>query len=66
MLKLFLDWHGRAVAAVAAGVPLRAVLDTGTGARLARMGQIPAEGIREGAAALRAELEAALGRLEAE
>jgi len=66
MLKLFLDWHGRAVAAVAAGVPLRAVLDTGTGAKLARMGQIPAEGIREGAAALRAELEAALGRLEAE
>jgi len=66
MLKLFLDWHGRAVAAVAAGVPLRAVLDTGAGARLVRMGQIPAEGIREGAAALRAELEAALGRLEAE
>ncbi len=66
MMRLFLYWHARAAAAVAAGVPLRAVLDTGMGARLARLGQIPADEIRPGAEALRAEMGAALERLEAE
>jgi V/A-type H+-transporting ATPase subunit A len=66
MLKLFLRWHDRASAAVAAGVPLRAILDTGTGTKLVRLGRTPAEEIRPAAAALRAEIEAALERLEAE
>jgi V/A-type H+-transporting ATPase subunit A len=66
LLRLFLDWHGRASAAVAGGVPLRSVLDTGTGARLVRLARTPAEEIRPAAAALRTELEAAIARLEAE
>ena len=66
MLRLFLDWHGRAASAVAAGVPLRSVLDTGAGARLARLGQIPADEIRERAGAIRDELRAAIEQLEAE
>ncbi len=66
MLRLFLEWHGRAASAVAAGVPLRAVLDTGAGARLARLRQVPAGEIRARGEALRAELRAAIERLEAE
>jgi V/A-type H+-transporting ATPase subunit A len=66
MLRLFLEWHARALAAVAAGVPLRAVLETGAGARLSRLGQVPAEDIRRHAEALRGELFAALDRLVAE
>jgi V/A-type H+-transporting ATPase subunit A len=66
MLKLFLDWHGRAAAAVGGGVPLRSVLDTGTGTKLVRLARTPAEGIGAAAAALRNELEASLARLEVE
>jgi V/A-type H+-transporting ATPase subunit A len=66
MLKLFLDWHGRAAAAVAGGVPLRSVLDTGTGAKLVRLARTPADEIGQATAALRTELEAAIARLEAE
>ncbi len=66
MLKLFLDWHGRASAAVAAGVPLRSILDTGTGTKLVRLGRTPEREIGAAAAALRGEIEEALARLEAE
>ncbi len=66
MLQLFLDWHGRASSAVAAGVPLRSVLDTGTGTKLVRLARTPAEEIGAAASALRAEVETALERLEAE
>ena len=66
MLKLYLDWHGRAAAAVGQGVPLRSVLETGTGTKLVRLGRTPAEEIRPAAAALRSEIEKAFERLEAE
>jgi len=66
MLRLFLEWHARAGAAVAAGVPLRAVLDAGLGARLLRLAGTPAAEIERSAAALRADLTAVLSRLEAE
>jgi len=66
MLKLFLDWHARAAAAVSAGVPLRTVLDTGMGARLVRLAEIRAEETPVRVEALRAEMNAALDRLEAE
>jgi len=66
MLKLFLDWHARAAAAVQSGVPLRSILESGTGARLVRLGATPAAEMGAAAAALRAELEGALARLEAE
>jgi V/A-type H+-transporting ATPase subunit A len=66
MLGLFLEFHGLAQAAVAKGVPLRAVLDTGIGTKLLRLGQSPAESVHGVAAALRAELRASLERLEAE
>jgi V/A-type H+-transporting ATPase subunit A len=42
------------------------VLDTGLGARLLRLAQVPAEAIRSAAGDLRGELGAALARLEAE
>ncbi|HET8540296.1 MAG TPA: V-type ATP synthase subunit A [Anaeromyxobacter sp.] len=66
MLQLFLHWHERASTAVGAGVPLRAVLDTGTGTKLVRLARVPAEEIQPTAAALRKEVEGALERLEAE
>jgi V/A-type H+-transporting ATPase subunit A len=66
LLRLFLEWHARAGGAVAKGVPLRAVIETGLGARLLRLAQVPPDAIRAAAAELRAEIEAALARLEAE
>jgi V/A-type H+-transporting ATPase subunit A len=66
MLAAFLDFHARAEAAVARGVPLRAVLDTGFGARLLAMGRIPAAEASEACASLRADAAAALEKLEAE
>jgi V/A-type H+-transporting ATPase subunit A len=66
LLRLFLEWHARAAGAVAKGVALRAVLDTGLGARLLRLAQTRPEGMAAAAAALREELGAALARLEAE
>jgi V/A-type H+/Na+-transporting ATPase subunit A len=66
MLRLFLDLHARAAAAIGAGIPLRAVLDTGIGAKLLALGRAPAETIAPAAAALREEAAAALARLEAE
>jgi V/A-type H+-transporting ATPase subunit A len=66
LLRVFLEWHARAGSAVAKGVPLRAVLDTGLGARLLRLAQTPAEAIRTAARDLRGELAAALAQLEAE
>jgi V/A-type H+/Na+-transporting ATPase subunit A len=66
MLRLFLDFHARAAAAIAAGVPLRAILDTGVGARLLRLGAVPPDAIARHGEGLRAEMIAALERLEAE
>jgi len=66
MLRLFLDVHARASAAISRGVPLKAVLETGLGARLLRLGQVPAGEIAGATAALRAEAEQAVARLEAE
>jgi V/A-type H+-transporting ATPase subunit A len=66
MLRVFLDWHARAAAAVGGGVPLRAILDAGTGARLLRLAEVPAAEVRPAAEAVRRELEASLAELEAE
>ncbi|ABS26765.1 V-type ATP synthase subunit A [Anaeromyxobacter sp. Fw109-5] len=66
MLRLHLELHGRAVNAIAGGVPLHSILEAGLGARLLRLGSLPAEAIARGAEALRAELEGLLARLEAE
>ena len=66
MLRLFLEWHSRAGGAVTNGVPLRAVLDTGLGAKLLRLAQTPPDGIRAASQALRGELEGILAKLEAE
>ena len=66
MLQLMLDFHRRSSAAVERGVPLRSLLDSGLPARLLRLGQVPAEDLPRHAEGLRAELEAILGRLEAE
>ncbi|WP_242360454.1 V-type ATP synthase subunit A [Anaeromyxobacter sp. SG17] len=66
MLRLHLELHGRAANAVAAGVPLRSILEAGLSARLLRLGSVPAEAIASGAGALRAEIAEAIARLEAE
>jgi V/A-type H+-transporting ATPase subunit A len=66
MLRLFLEWHGRAGSAIAAGVPLRAILDTGMEARLLRLAQATPGAVRNAADGLRREMSAALERLEAE
>ncbi|WP_242344867.1 V-type ATP synthase subunit A [Anaeromyxobacter terrae] len=66
MLRLHLELHGRAANAVAAGVPLRSILEAGLGTRLLRLGSVPAEAIAGGAEALRAEIGQAIARLEAE
>ncbi len=66
MLKAFLEWHRSASGAVANGVPLQSVLDTGTGTKLVRLGLTPAAEMGAAAAALRAEIDGAIERLEAE
>jgi V/A-type H+/Na+-transporting ATPase subunit A len=66
MLRLFLGWHARASSAVAAGVPLRSILDTGAAARLARLAEVDPGEIHAAAEALEAEMGAAVARLEAE
>jgi V/A-type H+-transporting ATPase subunit A len=66
MLRLFLDFHARASAAVAAGVPLRSVLDAGVGARLLRLCSTPAADVAAASAAVRAAMAEAFARLEAE
>jgi V/A-type H+-transporting ATPase subunit A len=66
MLRAFLDFHARTSAAVAAGAPLRAILDTGVGARLLRLATTEADQVSSAAEAIRAELESALSRIEAE
>jgi V/A-type H+-transporting ATPase subunit A len=66
MLGAYLDFHAQAGAAVGRGVPLRAVLDTGIGARLLALGRVPAAAAAAACAALRAETMAALAELEAE
>ena len=66
MLRLFLEWHrqrrgGRRGRRAAPGDPRR-----GARPRLLRLAQVPADAIRAAAEGLRAELAAALERLEAE
>ena len=66
MLRLFLELHGRSASAVGRGVPLRAVLDTGLGPKLLRLGQVPAAEVPGAGETLRTEMDEALSRLEAE
>jgi V/A-type H+-transporting ATPase subunit A len=66
LLRSILGLHARSGAALGAGVPLRAVLETGAAARILRLVQVPVADIRAAAAGLRAEVDAALTRLEAE
>jgi V/A-type H+-transporting ATPase subunit A len=66
MLRTFLLFHARAQAAIAGGVPLRAILDTGVGGRLLRLAATPAGEIAGAVEALRGELQTALSHLEAE
>ena len=66
LLRTILDLHARAGAAIKEGVPLRAIVETGAGARILRLVQVPANGVRAAAEGLRAELHASLARLEAE
>jgi V/A-type H+-transporting ATPase subunit A len=66
MLAAFLDFHAQAGRAIGRGVPLRAVLDTGLGARLLGLGRTPASVVEGTCAGLRREVEAALAALEAE
>jgi V/A-type H+-transporting ATPase subunit A len=66
MLRLFLEFHGRAGAAVGQGVPLKAVLESGVSADLLRLGQVPAAEIARAGEALRARMTESLARLEAE
>jgi V/A-type H+-transporting ATPase subunit A len=66
LLRCILDLHAKAGAAIQGGVPLRAVVETGVGARMLRLASVPAAEIHGVAEGLRAELAAALGALEAE
>jgi V/A-type H+-transporting ATPase subunit A len=66
MLRLFLEFHGRAASAVGQGVPLRSVLDTGMGPRLLRLTQVAADEMPRAGEALRTEMGEALARLEVE
>jgi V/A-type H+-transporting ATPase subunit A len=66
LLRAILELHARAGAALAKGVPLRAIIETGAGARVLRLVQVPAPEIRAAAGGLRSEVHAALERLEAE
>jgi V/A-type H+-transporting ATPase subunit A len=66
LLRCILDLHAKAGAAIQGGVPLRAVVETGVGARVLRLASVPAGEIHGVAEGLRAELAAALGALEAE
>jgi V/A-type H+-transporting ATPase subunit A len=66
LLKTILELHARAAEAVQAGVPLRAVVETGAAARVLRLvGVKPAE-IHAVAEGLRVELAATIRGLEAE
>lgn len=66
LLRLHLEWHRRGAAAIAGGVALRALMDSGVGARLLRLSQVPAGEVAAAGATLRADLLEALARLEAE
>jgi V/A-type H+-transporting ATPase subunit A len=66
MLAAFLDFHAQAGAAVTRGVPLRAVLDAGIGARLLGLCRVPAAEVKDACATLRADAAAALSSMEAE
>ena len=66
MLRAFLDFHGRASSAVAGGVPLRAVLDTGAGPRLLRLAEARDAEVPAEVTALSAWMTDAISHLEAE
>jgi V/A-type H+-transporting ATPase subunit A len=66
LLAAHLDHHAQASVTVARGVPLRAVLDAGLGARLLALSRVPPEGVRAACEVFRAEAEAILAVLEAE
>ena len=66
MLSAFLAVHGRAEAAVAAGVPLRAILETGLPERLLRLAETEEAVVDGEAALLERSAAAAFGRLTAD
>jgi V/A-type H+-transporting ATPase subunit A len=66
MLRLFLEFHGRAAGAIAAGVPLRSILDAGVAPRLLRLASTPQDGVEASVEALRGAMTEAFARLEAE
>jgi len=66
MLQAFLAFHARAGSAVAAGVPLRAVLDTGAGARLLRLAEARDAEVPAEAAAISTWMADAISHLETE
>jgi V/A-type H+-transporting ATPase subunit A len=66
MLEAFLAFHGRARNAVGAGVPLRAVLDTGAGARLLRLAETPEAALPAETAAITSWMTDAIAHLEVE
>ena len=66
MLQAFLAFHGRASGAVAGGVPLRAVLDTGAGPRLLRLADAREADLPAEASALAAWMTDVISHLEAE
>jgi len=66
LLAAHLDLQAQASAAVTRGVPLRAVLDAGLGARLLALSRVPPAGVRDACAALRTEAAALLSGMEAE
>lgn len=66
MLRAFLGFHDRARNAVAAGVPLRAVLETGAGAKLLRLAEVAEPDLPNEIESLTQFMVDAVGRLEAE
>lgn len=66
LLAAFLDFHAQAGRAVTRGVPLRAVLDTGLGARLLALSRVPAGEVEGECAAFCAAASSLLPDLAAE
>jgi V/A-type H+-transporting ATPase subunit A len=66
MLSTFLAFHDRARDAVAAGVPLHAILGAGASERLLRLAETPEDDVAREAELLTRWMADAIGRLEAE
>jgi V/A-type H+-transporting ATPase subunit A len=66
LLTAHLELHALSSAAVARGVALRTVMDSGLGARLLALSRLPEPEAKEGCAAFRSAATALLSGLEAE